>query len=117
MTQPEEIVQFLWRSPKVGDAGIVIGGTPNNPLKKIDLFFVVLEVQPQTLDSHYDVKHVCLVTDRVRQNTTKEILSIQYFITAERPVQDLFSENGLHKLKSMLGTFAIRYLVDYKIIA
>lgn len=113
VTHGDEVVQFFWRTPKIGDAGIVLGGTPNNPLKRKDLFFVVLDIQP----SHHrfaNVEAVCLVTNA--STTTKETLGIDYFITADKPVPRLFSKDGLDQLKNLVGDYSRRYLIDSKII-
>lgn len=116
ITPQEEIVQFLWRAPKPGDAGIIIGGTPSNPLRRKALFYVVLDIKPILSNRYKTALASCLVTDRVQQTTVKDEISIQYFITADKPVPDLFTPAGLRKLQDMIGGFASRYLVDYKII-
>lgn len=114
----EEVVQFTWRKPEVGDAGVIIGGTPSNPLKRKDLFYLVLEiVEPITLNHAFDLTAtVCLVTDRTKAITTKERINISYFISAERPVPDLFTDHGIAQIRSMLGSLSLRQLVDHKII-
>lgn len=112
----EDVVKFLWRSPKPGDAGVIVGGDPRDPLKRIDLFYLVLETKPDWL-SPINSKFVCLVTDRKREITTKETIAIQYFLTAEKPVPSLLSTEGLDQLKRMLGSFSFRYLIDMNILS
>lgn len=113
----QEVVQFTWRKPEVGDAGVIIGGAPNNPMKRKDLFFLVLETtENKNLMFPMLIQTVCLVTDRIKGITTKERINIEHFISADRPVPDLFSEHGISQLRSMIGNLALRQLVDYKII-
>ncbi len=113
----QEVVQFTWRKPEVGDAGVIIGGAPNNPMKRKDLFFLVLEIIDECSIIFPSLTvTLCLVTDRTKGVTTKERVNIEYFISAERPVPDLFSEHGISQLRSMIGSLALRQLVDYKII-
>lgn len=112
----EEVVKFLWRSPKPGDAGVIVGGDPRNPLKRIDLFYLVLETHKESGFPSYS-DFVCLVTDRKREITTKEVIAIQYFLTAEKQVHSLLSPEGLFQLKRMLGSFSFRYLIDMNILS
>lgn len=113
----EDVVKFLWRSPEPGDAGVIVGGDPRNPLKRIDLFYLVLETQTDHPYFPSSPQCVCLVTDRKKEITTKELIAIQYFLTAEKPVPSLLSTEGLGQLKGMLGSFSFRYLIDMNILS
>ncbi len=86
-------------------------------MKRKDLFFLVLEVFDEYAFIYPSLTvTLCLVTDRIKSITTKERINIEHFISAERPVPDLFSEHGISQIRSMIGSLALRQLVDYKII-
>lgn len=117
----EEVVQFSWRTPEPGDAGIIIGGSPNNPMKLKNFFYLVLRiVEPKYGAFNYSALGLtpvlCLVTDREKQITTQETLGVQWFITSDKPIPGLFSGHGLKELRSMIGSFSLRQLIDHKII-
>ena len=117
ITDSEEVVQFLWRAPKQGDAGIILGGDPARPLKRVNDFCFVIETGlPAFFSSGIECCKV-LKTTIGSKHTFEDLLAIQYFLTAEKPVKNFFSAENIAAIGKMLGGYHYRYLVDISIIA
>jgi hypothetical protein len=120
ITDSEEVVQFLWRAPKQGDAGIILGGDPAKPLKRVNDFYFVIESNIQHSFVGSIMPFECckvLKTTIGSKHTFEDLLAIQYFLTAEKPVKNFFSAENIAAIGKMLGGYHYRYLVDISIIA
>lgn len=118
ITSSDEVVQFLWRAPKQGDAGIILGGDPSRPLKRVNDFYLVIETNiTNFIGTALKFDHCKVLRTPIGgKQTFEDLVAIQYFLTATKPVQNIFSTENVAAIGKMLGGFHYRYLVDVSII-